>query len=76
MTATNLPRFFVFAGLVNLNLWLPIWVIYFQQRGVGLAELGIMDGVSTLLMALAEVATGAVADPSSAAPTWPSSTIP
>jgi MFS family permease len=62
MTATNLPRFFVFAGLVNLNLWLPIWVIYFQQRGVGLAELGIMDGVSTLLMALAEVATGAVAD--------------
>jgi MFS family permease len=62
VTATNLPRFFVFAGLVNLNLWLPIWVIFFQQRGVGLAEIGIMDGVSTLLMALAEVATGAVAD--------------
>jgi MFS family permease len=62
MTAANVPRFFVFAALVNTNLWLPVWVIFFQERGIGLAEIGAMDALSTLLMAFAEVATGGVAD--------------
>ena len=58
----NIPRFFVFWGLVNFNLWLPIWVIFFQQRGVTLSQLGGLEAASGLVMGLAEVATGAVAD--------------
>jgi MFS family permease len=58
----NIGRFFVFWGLVNFNLWLPIWIIFFQQRGVSLSQLGVLEAASGLLMGLAEVATGAAAD--------------
>jgi len=58
----SIPRFFVFVACVQFLLWLPIWVIYFQERGLSLTQIGLLDGIGWLFMAAAEVPTGALAD--------------
>ncbi len=58
----NIPRFFVFDAFVQFYLWMPIWVIYFQQRGLTLTQIGVLDAIGWVLMAFAEVPTGAFAD--------------
>jgi len=58
----NVPRFFVFEAFVQFYLWMPIWVIYFQQRGLTLTQIGVLDAIGWVLMAFAEVPTGAFAD--------------
>ncbi len=43
-------------------LWVPIWVVFLQGRGVTLTQIGVLEGFAWLLTAFAEVPTGAVAD--------------
>lgn len=41
---------------------MPIWVVYLQQRGLTLAQIGALDSVGWVLQAAAELPTGTVAD--------------
>lgn len=58
----TLFRFYAFVALVHFFLWLPIWIVYFQQRGMTLTQIGVLDAVGWVLMAAAEVPTGGLAD--------------
>src|SRR5687767_7967431 len=58
----NIPRFYLFTGLGNFLLWMPVWVIFFRERGLSLSQIGVLELVSILLLAVSEVPTGAVAD--------------
>lgn len=60
--ARNVPRFFVFWALYQFHLWMPIWVIFLQRRGMNLSQIGTLDAIGWVVMAAAEVPTGAVAD--------------
>lgn len=61
--AANIPRFYLYKALRFPLLWLPIYVVFFQdERGLSLAHIGIIDAVFWLATALGEVPTGAVAD--------------
>ncbi len=60
---TNIPKFLLSRVLFNFDPFLPIWVIYVQQKyGMGLTEVTLIDSAFWLTMALTEVPTGAVAD--------------
>ncbi len=59
----NVSRFYVYKFLINFQLWFPIWVLYLQrERGLSLAQVTALDAPFWLVMVLAEVPTGAVAD--------------
>lgn len=58
----NVPRFFAFWTLLNFYLWMAIWVVFLQQRGMNLTQIGTLDAVGWIIMAAAEVPTGAIAD--------------
>jgi MFS family permease len=58
----NVPRFLVYRAGISISFWLPIWVIYYQQRGLSLIEIGILESATWIVLALAEIPTGALAD--------------
>jgi len=58
----NIPRFFVYRAGVSIAFWLPIWVIYYQQRGLNLVEIGLLESATWIVSALADIPTGALAD--------------
>ncbi len=61
--AANIPKFYLYKALRFPLLWLPIYVVFFQEgRGFTLAQIGIIDAVFWLANALGEVPTGAIAD--------------
>ncbi len=61
--AANIPKFYLYRALRFPLLWLPVYVIFFQEaRGLTLAQIGVIDAVFWLTTALGEVPTGVVAD--------------
>jgi MFS family permease len=60
--AANVPRFLVYRAAISISFWLPIWVIYYQQRGLSLVEIGLLESATWVVSALAEIPTGALAD--------------
>jgi len=58
----NVPRFLLFNFLLNFILWVPIWVVFLQGRGVSLSQIGLLEAGAWLLAAVLEVPTGAIAD--------------
>ena len=58
----NIWRLFTAQALLSFILWVPIWVVFLQGKGVALTQIGVLEGFAWLLTALAEVPTGAVAD--------------
>lgn len=61
--AANIPKFYLYRALRFPFLWLPTYVIFFQDaRGLTLAQIGLIDAVFWLTSAFAEVPTGAIAD--------------
>src|SRR3712207_2830586 len=58
----NVARMYGFTALTQSFFWMPIWVIFFQRRGLSLGEIGALEFGGMVLMAIAEVPTGAVAD--------------
>lgn len=59
----NIPKFFVYRILYNFMLFLPVWVIFMQDKfGLSLTEITLNDSAFWITMALTEVPTGAVAD--------------
>ncbi len=61
--ARNVPLCFVYAFLMDFSLSAPIWVLYLRdERGLSMAEITFLEVPLFLLIVLAEVPTGAVAD--------------
>ncbi len=59
----NIPKFFIYRILYNFMLFLPVWVVFMQDKfGLNLAEVTLNDSAFWITMALTEVPTGAVAD--------------
>lgn len=59
----NVWKSFLYRFLMQFQLWWPIWVVYLlKDRGLSLTQITILDVPFFLLMVLAEVPTGAVAD--------------
>ncbi|MDQ3514694.1 MAG: MFS transporter [Chloroflexota bacterium] len=58
----NIPRFYAFTALMRSMLWMPIWIVFFERRGLSLGEIGMLEFVAIVLLAVSEVPTGTVAD--------------
>jgi predicted MFS family arabinose efflux permease len=43
-------------------LWVPIWVVFLQRKGLNLTEIGLLEAGAWMLTAALEVPTGAIAD--------------
>ena len=60
---SNLPRFLITRALYNAMFFLPIWVVFVQEKhGLDLVQVTLLDSAFWLTMALTEIPTGAVAD--------------
>jgi len=58
----NIPRFYLFIALTSFVLWTPIWVVFFERRGLSLSQIGLLETIAFGLLAASEVPTGTVAD--------------
>ena len=58
----NIWRLFTAQALLSFILWVPIWVVFLQGRGVTLTQIGVLEGAAWVITAFLEVPTGAVAD--------------
>jgi MFS family permease len=58
----NIWRLFTSQALVMFILWVPIWVIFLQDKGLSLTQIGLLEAAAWVLTAAAEVPTGALAD--------------
>jgi MFS family permease len=55
-------RFFIFTWLWSFYLWMPIWLVFLQGRGLTLTQIGVLDAFGWVLQSVAELPTGALAD--------------
>lgn len=58
----NVWRLFVAQALFMFILWVPIWVIFLQGKGLSLTQIGLLEAFAWLITAALEVPTGAIAD--------------
>ena len=58
----NIWRLFTVQALLGFILWVPIWVVFLQRKGLNLTEVGLLEGVAWTITAFLEVPTGAIAD--------------
>ena len=58
----NIWRLFTFQALIMFILWVPVWVVFLQRKGLNLTEIGLLEAGAWLLTAALEVPTGAIAD--------------
>jgi MFS family permease len=58
----NIWRLFAATALSAFTLWVPIWVVFLQGRGVTLTQIGVLEAFAWLLTAFLEVPTGGIAD--------------
>lgn len=60
---SNIRRLYVYTGLMGFSLWMPIWIIFLERdRGLTLAQIYLIAGIGWLVMAIADLPTGALAD--------------
>ncbi len=59
----NVRTFYLFRFLANLQLWLPIWVLYLQrERGLTIGQITALDAPFWLVVVAAQLPTGVFAD--------------
>ena len=58
----NVWRLFAVQALLMFILWVPIWVVFLQRKGLSLTQVGLLEGVAWTITAFLEVPTGAIAD--------------
>jgi len=59
----NILKFFIYQALYNFMLFMPVWVIFLQDKhGLSLTQVTLLDSAFWMTMVLTEVPTGAVAD--------------
>jgi MFS family permease len=49
-------------ALTMFILWVPIWVVFLQRKGLSLTQIGLLEAFAWLLTAMLEVPTGVIAD--------------
>jgi MFS family permease len=60
---SNIWKSYVFTFLHSFQLWWPIWVIYLtDERGYSLTQVSVLEALFWVVIVLAEVPTGVVAD--------------
>ncbi|MEX0782160.1 MAG: MFS transporter [Dehalococcoidia bacterium] len=61
--ANNIRRFYEFRFISHFQLWMPIWILYLHDsRGLSIAQILVLDALFEIMMMVAEVPTGVVAD--------------
>jgi len=55
-------RLLVVQALVMFILWVPIWVVFLQRKGLSLTQIGVLEAFAWILTAALEVPTGVIAD--------------
>jgi MFS family permease len=61
--AANVAKSYIYAFLMEAMIWLPIWVLYLRdQRHLSLTQITLLDVPFFMLIVVAEVPTGAIAD--------------
>lgn len=61
--SSNVAKSYLYRFLMDFQLWLPIWVLYLRdERGFSLTQINLLDTPFFLLIVVAEVPTGAIAD--------------
>ena len=58
----NVWLLFTAQALLMFILWVPIWVVFLQGKGLSLSEIGLLEAVAWVIAAAVEVPTGAIAD--------------
>lgn len=59
----NLNKAYLYQFFMNFQLWWPIWVVYLtDMRGLSLTQITALDSVFWLVIVVAQVPAGAVAD--------------
>src|SRR2546422_944106 len=58
----NIWRLFAVQALLMFILWVPIWVVFLQRKGLGLTQIGLLEVFAWVLTAALEVPSGAIAD--------------
>jgi MFS family permease len=58
----NIWRLFTAQALSAFTLWVPIWVVFLQGKGVTLTQIGVLEAFAWLITAFLEVPTGGIAD--------------
>lgn len=59
----NITKFYAFKFLSDAQLWIPIWVAFLTlDRGISLAQIGVMEALFLVAVTLLEIPTGAIAD--------------
>src|ERR1700731_3258538 len=60
---SNIRRLYLYTGLMGFSLWMPIWIVFLEKdRGLTLAQIYLIAGIGWLVMAIADLPTGALAD--------------
>jgi MFS family permease len=60
---SNIRRLYMFQALKNFALWMPIWIIFLERdRGLSLAQIYVIVGIGWVVMAVADIPSGALAD--------------
>jgi MFS family permease len=60
---SNIPKFYVYQALYNCMLFLPVWVIFLQEKhDLSLTQVTLLDSAFWLTMVITEIPTGVVAD--------------
>ena len=47
----NIWRLFVVQALLGFILWVPIWVVFLQGKGLSLTQVGLLEGVAWTITA-------------------------
>jgi MFS family permease len=55
-------RYYLYRGTLSPGFYIPVSVVYMQAQGLGLAEIGFVQGSFSLAMVVSELPTGYVAD--------------
>ena len=58
----TVSRLLTVQGLVMFILWVPIWVVFLQRKGLSLTQIGLLEAFAWVITAALELPTGLVAD--------------
>lgn len=55
-------RLLAIQALLMFILWVPIWVVFLQRKGLSLTQIGLLEAGAWIIAAALEVPTGMIAD--------------
>src|SRR5260370_12645406 len=58
----TIRRLLAAQALLMFILWVPIWVVFLQRKGLSLTQIGILEAIAWILAAPSQLPTGLIAD--------------